>query len=73
MARPKRSSNNKQVGVREEVADTVGDLVNQGKVRSFGLSEGGSANIRRAMPSIRFCAAAEYSAPLQWPPSAQVL
>jgi len=32
----------------EEVADTVGDLVNLGKVRFFALSEAGSANIRRA-------------------------
>jgi len=32
----------------EEVADTVGDLVRQGKVRYFGLSEAGVANIRRA-------------------------
>jgi aryl-alcohol dehydrogenase-like predicted oxidoreductase len=47
MARTKRSS--EQIGVREEVADTVGDLVNLGKVRFFfGLSEAGSANIRRA-------------------------
>jgi aryl-alcohol dehydrogenase-like predicted oxidoreductase len=32
----------------EEVADAVGDLVKQGKVRFFGLSEAGVANIRRA-------------------------
>jgi aryl-alcohol dehydrogenase-like predicted oxidoreductase len=32
----------------EEVAGTVGDLVKQGKVRFFGLSEAGIANIRRA-------------------------
>lgn len=32
----------------EEVAGTVGDLVKQGKVRFFGLSEAGAANIRRA-------------------------
>jgi aryl-alcohol dehydrogenase-like predicted oxidoreductase len=32
----------------EEVAGTVRDLVNQGKVRYFGLSEAGAANIRRA-------------------------
>jgi aryl-alcohol dehydrogenase-like predicted oxidoreductase len=32
----------------EEVAGTVGDLVKQGKVRFFGLSEAGVANIRRA-------------------------
>lgn len=32
----------------EEVAGTVGDLVRQGKVRFFGLSEAGVANIRRA-------------------------
>jgi aryl-alcohol dehydrogenase-like predicted oxidoreductase len=32
----------------EEVAGTVGDLVTQGKVRFFGLSEAGVANIRRA-------------------------
>jgi aryl-alcohol dehydrogenase-like predicted oxidoreductase len=30
------------------VAGTVGDLVKQGKVRFFGLSEAGVANIRRA-------------------------
>jgi aryl-alcohol dehydrogenase-like predicted oxidoreductase len=32
----------------EEVAGTVGELVKQGKVRFFGLSEAGTANIRRA-------------------------
>src|SRR5580658_1476617 len=32
----------------EEVAGTVGDLVKEGKVRYFGLSEAGVANIRRA-------------------------
>jgi aryl-alcohol dehydrogenase-like predicted oxidoreductase len=32
----------------EQVAGTVGDLVKQGKVRFFGLSEAGVANIRRA-------------------------
>jgi aryl-alcohol dehydrogenase-like predicted oxidoreductase len=32
----------------EEVAGTVGDLVKAGKVRFFGLSEAGVANIRRA-------------------------
>jgi aryl-alcohol dehydrogenase-like predicted oxidoreductase len=32
----------------EEVAGTVGHLVTQGKVRFFGLSEAGVANIRRA-------------------------
>ena len=32
----------------EEVAGTVGDLVKEGKVRFFGLSEVGVANIRRA-------------------------
>jgi aryl-alcohol dehydrogenase-like predicted oxidoreductase len=32
----------------EEVAGTVGGLVKQGKVRFFGLSEAGVANIRRA-------------------------
>ena len=32
----------------EEVAGTVGDLVKQGKVRFFGLSLAGTANIRRA-------------------------
>jgi len=32
----------------EEVAGTVGDLITQGKVRFFGLSEAGVANIRRA-------------------------
>lgn len=32
----------------EDVAGTVGDLVKLGKVRYFGLSEAGAANIRRA-------------------------
>ncbi len=32
----------------EEVAGAVGDLVREGKVRFFGLSEAGAANIRRA-------------------------
>jgi aryl-alcohol dehydrogenase-like predicted oxidoreductase len=32
----------------EEVANTVGELVREGKVRFFGLSEAGIANIRRA-------------------------
>jgi aryl-alcohol dehydrogenase-like predicted oxidoreductase len=32
----------------EDVAGTVGDLVRQGKVRFFGMSEAGVANIRRA-------------------------
>ncbi len=32
----------------EDVAGTVGDLVREGKVRYFGLSEAGVANIRRA-------------------------
>jgi aryl-alcohol dehydrogenase-like predicted oxidoreductase len=32
----------------EDVAGAVGDLVEQGKVRYFGLSEAGAANIRRA-------------------------
>jgi aryl-alcohol dehydrogenase-like predicted oxidoreductase len=32
----------------EDVAGAVGDLVSQGKVRFFGLSEAGVANIRRA-------------------------
>ena len=32
----------------EEIAGTVGELVRQGKVRFFGLSEAGVANIRRA-------------------------
>lgn len=32
----------------EEVAGTVGELVRVGKVRDFGLSEAGIANIRRA-------------------------
>ena len=54
MARTKRSS--EQIGVdrdgrperiREEVADTVGDLVKQGKVRSFFRSFGGG---RRQYP-----------------------
>ncbi len=32
----------------EEVAGTVGDLINEGKVKHFGLSEAGVKNIRRA-------------------------
>jgi aryl-alcohol dehydrogenase-like predicted oxidoreductase len=32
----------------EDVAGTVGDLVREGKVRFFGLSEAGIKNIRRA-------------------------
>jgi len=32
----------------EDVAGTVGELVKEGKVRYFGLSEAGNANIRRA-------------------------
>jgi aryl-alcohol dehydrogenase-like predicted oxidoreductase len=32
----------------EDVAGTVGDLIKEGKVRFFGLSEAGVANIRRA-------------------------
>ena len=32
----------------EEVAGTVGELVKEGKIRFFGLSEAGVANIRRA-------------------------
>lgn len=32
----------------EDVAGTVGELVSEGKVRFFGLSEAGEANIRRA-------------------------
>jgi aryl-alcohol dehydrogenase-like predicted oxidoreductase len=32
----------------EEVAGTVGDLIAQGKVRHFGLSEAGASTIRRA-------------------------
>ena len=32
----------------EDVAGTVGDLIREGKVRFFGLSEAGAANIRRA-------------------------
>ncbi len=32
----------------EEVAGTVGDLVREGKVLFFGLSEAGAANVRRA-------------------------
>ena len=60
----------------EEVADTVGDLANLGKVRFFGLSEAGSADIRRAPCPCRpssFALQTEYSVPLQWPPSAPVL
>jgi len=52
-----RIENGKQAGaerdsrperIREAVAGAVGDLVRQGKVRFFGLSEAGVANIRRA-------------------------
>jgi aryl-alcohol dehydrogenase-like predicted oxidoreductase len=32
----------------EDVAGTVGDLIREGKVRHFGLSEAGAKNIRRA-------------------------
>ncbi|WEJ98332.1 MAG: aldo/keto reductase [Candidatus Sphingomonas phytovorans] len=32
----------------EDVAGTVGELIREGKVRYFGLSEAGAANIRRA-------------------------
>ncbi|MBW8756076.1 MAG: aldo/keto reductase [Burkholderiales bacterium] len=32
----------------EDIAGTVGELVKEGKVRFFGLSEAGAANIRRA-------------------------
>jgi aryl-alcohol dehydrogenase-like predicted oxidoreductase len=32
----------------EEVARTVGDLIAEGKVRPFGLSEAGASTIRRA-------------------------
>ncbi len=32
----------------DKVAGTVGDLVKQGKIRFFALSEAGSANIGRA-------------------------
>ena len=32
----------------EDVAGTVGDLIKAGKIRYFGLSEAGAANIRRA-------------------------
>ena len=32
----------------EDVAGTVGDLIREGKVRAFGLSEAGAATIRRA-------------------------
>lgn len=32
----------------EEVAGTVGDLINEGKVRWFGMSEAGTTSIRRA-------------------------
>ena len=32
----------------EEVAGTVGDLINEGKVRWFGMSEAGATSIRRA-------------------------
>jgi aryl-alcohol dehydrogenase-like predicted oxidoreductase len=37
----------------EEVAGTVGELVKEGKVRFFALSEAGVANIRPPMPSTR--------------------
>ena len=43
--------------VREEVADTVGDLVNLGKVRFFGLSRRAAPISAVPMPSIQFCAA----------------
>ena len=46
----------------EEVARTVGELVQQGKVRFFGLSEAGVANIRRAHAVHPLCALqSEYS------------
>ena len=46
----------------EDVAGTVGDLVKQGKVRYFGLSEAGVANIRRAHAVHPFSAVqSEYS------------
>jgi len=32
----------------EDVADTVKNLINEGKVKHFGLSEAGAATIRRA-------------------------
>ena len=35
----------------EDVAGAVKDLVQQGKVKHFGLSEAGAQTIRRAMPS----------------------
>ncbi len=55
----------------EEVAVTVGDLVKQGKVRFFGLSEAGVANIRRATPFIRFpcCRASIRSGNAIWRPT----
>lgn len=34
----------------EDVAGTVGELIREGKVRHFGLSEAGAASIRRRMP-----------------------
>jgi aryl-alcohol dehydrogenase-like predicted oxidoreductase len=34
----------------EEVAGAVNDLIDEGKVRHFGMSEAGAANIRRAHP-----------------------
>ena len=46
----------------EDVAGTVGDLVKQGKVRFFGMSEAGVANIRRAHAVHPVCALqSEYS------------
>ena len=41
----------------EDVAGAVGDLVREGKVRFFGLSEAGVANIRRANAASGFRAA----------------
>jgi aryl-alcohol dehydrogenase-like predicted oxidoreductase len=46
----------------EEVAGTVGDLITQGKVRHFGLSEAGAQTIRRAHAVQRVTAVqSEYS------------
>jgi len=46
----------------EEVAGAVGDLVAQGKVRHFGLSEAGAQTIRRAHAVQRVTAVqSEYS------------
>jgi aryl-alcohol dehydrogenase-like predicted oxidoreductase len=58
----------------EEGADTVGNLVKQGKERFFGFYEASSANLRRAHAAHPVSALqCEYSAPFQRSPSAQGL